>query len=275
MLYALGAPLPKYRIKAFNNAKDSSNRIHDDVYARRYGFRGGLVPGVSIYAYMSRSLVEFAGKDWLERGSTEVRFVHPLYEGEEVQVSGFLASVEKDGKLSIEYQASSPLGVTCGVGTAWLPPQPTLPEPTVKEYPAGLQQPGRDITLESLTVGEHLTPITSEFTWNVNWEYCQKTVRDHHPIYQQNAHPGWLLSQANSIFATNYDLPPWIHVSSRVQSYHALDEEGDVETRGRVRDKFERRGHHFVVLELALFREKRCLETICHTAIFRIAPRAA
>lgn len=275
MLYVLGAPLPQYRIRAFNNEKDSSNRIHDDAYARRYGFRGGLVPGVSVYAYMSRSLVEFVGKDWLERGSAEVRFVHPIYEGEEVQVSGCLTSVEKDGTLSIEYQASNPLGVTCGVGTAWLPRHPPPPYPALKEYPAGRRRLARLISLESIQVGERLTPVTSEFTWNVNWEYCQKTIRDHHPIYQQNAHPGWLLSQANSIFASNYNLPPWIHVSSRVQHYCALTKESLIETRGRVREKFERRGHHFVVLDLALFANKLCLQTICHTAIFRIAPRAA
>jgi hypothetical protein len=83
------------------------------------------------------------------------------------------------------------------------------------------------------------------------------------------------LTQANSIFAANYELPPWIHVSSVVQNYRLQEEEGLVETRGSVREKFERKGHHFVVLDLAVFSGNKCLATIGHTAIFHIAPRAA
>jgi hypothetical protein len=129
--------------------------------------------------------------------------------------------------------------------------------------------------LETLKVGEPLTPIRSEFTRNTHWEYCQKSIRDHNPIYSQIVHPGWLLTQANLILAANYDLPPWIHVSSAIQNYHAQDKECIVETRGKVRDRFERGGHHFVVVDLALFVSECCLETVQHTAIFRIAPRAA
>ena len=46
------APGP-YRVEAFNTAKASENKIHDDAVARRFGFGGGLVPGVDVYAYMA------------------------------------------------------------------------------------------------------------------------------------------------------------------------------------------------------------------------------
>ncbi len=36
MLYAVGSPLPEYRVKAYNNGVVSSNLIHDDEHARRY-----------------------------------------------------------------------------------------------------------------------------------------------------------------------------------------------------------------------------------------------
>ena len=42
-----------YRVRAFNTAVASENKIHDDTVARRYGFSGGLVPGVEVYAYMT------------------------------------------------------------------------------------------------------------------------------------------------------------------------------------------------------------------------------
>ena len=41
-----------YRVSAFNTSKQSENKIHDDTVARRFGFSGGLVPGVDVMAYM-------------------------------------------------------------------------------------------------------------------------------------------------------------------------------------------------------------------------------
>ena len=37
---------------ALNTAPDSENRIHSDELAKEYGFEGGLVPGVTISAYL-------------------------------------------------------------------------------------------------------------------------------------------------------------------------------------------------------------------------------
>src|SRR3954453_96570 len=42
----------EHPVTAFNTDTASSNRIHDDATARRFGFRGGLVPGVDVYAYL-------------------------------------------------------------------------------------------------------------------------------------------------------------------------------------------------------------------------------
>ena len=88
-------------------------------------------------------------------------------------------------------------------------------------------------------------------------------------------HPGWLVSRASQILAANYAIPAWIDVSSYVQNFHLLEEECTIETRGRVYDKFERDGDHFMVLDLAIFAPARCLATLRYTAIFRIAPNAA
>jgi len=38
-----------YEVSAFNTAVASENKIHDDSIARRFGFRGGLVPGVEVW----------------------------------------------------------------------------------------------------------------------------------------------------------------------------------------------------------------------------------
>ena len=34
-----------YRVHAYNTAKQSENKMHDDTVAKRFGFSGGLVPG--------------------------------------------------------------------------------------------------------------------------------------------------------------------------------------------------------------------------------------
>ncbi len=274
MPFSVGSSLPEYRAKASIDSA-SDNKIQDDEYARRFGFRAGLAPGISLFAYMSRVLVESMGKDWLERGSAEMRFIRPVYEGEEIRIGGAVSSVTQNGSISVECQASNNQGAICGIGSGQLPPQLPLPAPEISDYPAGRAKLHRLISLESLQPGEILTPITSEFTWNVHWQYCQKSIRDHHPLYQKSPHPGWILSQASRILAVNYDVSAWIDVSSQVQNFHCLEEEDRIVTRGRVQEKFERDGDHFIVLNLAVFAQERCLQTIRYTAIFRIAPNAA
>lgn len=275
MLYGVGSSLPEYRIRASIDFADPNNRIQDDEYARRYGFRAGLVPGISVFAYMTRPLIDLIGRDWLERGSAEVHFLRPIYEGEEMRIGGALSSIAADGTLSIDYRASNNQGVTCGVGIAKLPPSTPGSEPSIDDYPAGRAKMHRPISYESLPVGEYLTPLLCDFTWNIHWQYCRKTIRDHHPLYERTMHPGWLMSQSGQILAANYAIPAWIDVSGIIQNYHPLEKECAIETRGRVCDKFERDGDHFVVLDLAVFAPSCCLATIRYTAIFRIAPKAA
>src|SRR5438093_611879 len=78
--------LPLYRVRARNTSADSENKIHDDTVAASYGFRGGLVPGVTVYGYMTVPIVARFAHDWLERGSMQVKFHQPFYEGEDVSV---------------------------------------------------------------------------------------------------------------------------------------------------------------------------------------------
>ena len=106
--------LETYRVKAFNTAKQSENKMHDDTVARRFGFSGGLVPGVDVMAYMMHLPVRRWGRDFLERGLIEARFVKPVYDGEDAVVAG----AESDGVLAIEVESR---GELCATGTASLP----------------------------------------------------------------------------------------------------------------------------------------------------------
>src|SRR5215471_21223892 len=106
--------LETYRVEAYNTAKQSENKMHDDTVARRYGFSGGLVPGVDVLAYMLHVPVARWGRDFLEHGLIEARFVKPVYDGEIATVS----AAEDAGGLTIEVESR---GEVCATGTASLP----------------------------------------------------------------------------------------------------------------------------------------------------------
>src|SRR5579859_7294656 len=106
--------LQSYRVSAYNTSKFSENKIHDDKVARKYGFSGGLVPGVDVLAYMLHMPVAKWGRAFLERGLIEARFVKPVYDGEIAEVS----AVEEAGGLSMEVQSRGDL---CATGSASLP----------------------------------------------------------------------------------------------------------------------------------------------------------
>ncbi len=73
-------------IEAVNTAPDSPNRIHSDE-AKQYGFRGGIVPGLTLYGYLAQALVDRYGEEWLGAGQMEVRFRRPVYDGDLISLS--------------------------------------------------------------------------------------------------------------------------------------------------------------------------------------------
>jgi hypothetical protein len=104
------APEP-YRVHAYNTAHASENKIHDDTVSRRFGFNGGLVPGVDVYAYMMHAPVQHFGRAWLERGTAECRLIKPVYDGEEAMVIAEPAG----GGLALRVESR---GTICAAGRA-------------------------------------------------------------------------------------------------------------------------------------------------------------
>ena len=101
--------LDPYRVSAHNTAKASENKIHDDATARRFGFSGGLVGGVHVYAYMTHQPVARWGRAWLERGTGDCRFKEPVYDGD---VAEIVAEETGDGlSLNVSATASCALAV--------------------------------------------------------------------------------------------------------------------------------------------------------------------
>src|ERR1700751_3605866 len=120
--------LGPYRVEAFNASKESEHKIHDDAVARRFGFRGGLVPGVDVYAYMTQLPVQRWGRAWLERGTAECRFLKPVYDGDTAVVT----AIEEAAELDLRIESD---GELCVTGHAGLPSARVAPPPAFGEAP--------------------------------------------------------------------------------------------------------------------------------------------
>src|SRR5438874_13747119 len=105
---AVGQELAPRTVVAHNTSTSSDNKIHDDEVARKYGFSGGLVPGVTVYAYMAGALVSSLGERWLAAGEATVTFISPLYEGEQATCRALVSAVEPEAageRITIDFWA--------------------------------------------------------------------------------------------------------------------------------------------------------------------------
>jgi acyl dehydratase len=277
-----------YRVRARNTATESENRIHDDATAARYGFRGGLVPGIMVYGYMTVPVVAVFGRAWLERGAMQIKFIQPVYEGEEVIVRTVADSPSTStpspmalpstnalsAKLSITAERGD--GTLCAVATATLGERdggPRLADYPFAALPANAARPLA--TRESLVAGATLGTLRE--TLNLQDRSRLDQLDEPLAIYggaEPLAHPVALLELANRILMCNFKLGPWIHVASDLVNYGTARDGDLIEARGRITDCFERKGHEIVVLDILLSRDDgRAVQRVCHTAIYR--PRFA
>ncbi|MHB8463232.1 MAG: hypothetical protein ACYDH6_21780 [Acidimicrobiales bacterium] len=257
----------RYRVRAYNTATASSNKIHDDSVARRFGFRGGLVPGVDVYAYLCHVPAERWGRQWLERGTITARFDAPVYDGDEVDI----VATDDDGALALVLSDSA--GAPCAVGLATLPASP-MPHPDVDRWPSIAPPDDPPKASAGVLEADALGSIEATFVADRAHEYLDD-VREHLALFRDErvAHPGWLLRYANFVLTANVRLGPWIHVESAVQLLGVVGDGDRVETRAVVNNVRERRGHRFVELDVLQVVGRRAVSRTVHTAIYE--PRGA
>jgi acyl dehydratase len=260
--------MASYSVVAFNTATASTNKIHDDEVAKRFGFRGGLVPGVDVYAYLTHPPAEAWGLDWLERGTMTARFLQPVYDGEQVDVIPV-------GERALELRSGETVRATA---TADFPESQAEP-PDLERWPVVEQRDDPPpASAESLAVGTAFALAPHTFRAAKAGEYLD-AVRESLPLYAEEgvAHPGWLLRDANYVLSANVRLGPWIHVESTVQHLGLVRDGDAVEARAVVTNEWERGGHRFVELDVVhVVRDRageRPVARTLHTAIHR--PRGA
>ncbi|HVG18129.1 MAG TPA: MaoC family dehydratase [Blastocatellia bacterium] len=269
--------LPPYRVRARNTSATSDNKIHDDETAARYGFRGGLVPGVTVYAYMTAPLVAQFSDAWLERGSMQVKFHQPFYEGEEVIVRAEVDAESDPIKVAVRAERGD--GTACATGLATIDDRSEwLGRPLIDDYPARPLPPLEarpQASRESVLKGRPLGTLTEKL--DLADSTMLRRIDESLPVYFGEgavAHPALLLGLANQVLMRNFDLGPWIHTASDLINWSAARHGEEISVRGRVADAFERKGHEFVRLDLLLVANAtRVVQQVRHTAIYRISHR--
>jgi acyl dehydratase len=255
--------LDPYRVVAFNTAHDSENKIHDDATARRFGFGGGLVPGVDVYGYITHPAVLRWGRSWLEHGSAECRFFKPVYDGDIATVT----ATDNDGALDITVESRSEV---CATGRASLPDPTTAPAVALFER-ASQRSERPDADPVSLAAGTWLglEPFA------VTPEMAAQYLADSHEtatIYreQQLVHPRHILRCCNFILSRNVVLGPWIHTGSRIEHFAAVPVGAKLSARARVTANYEHKGHRFVEIDcLVLADEFTVAARVAHIAIYQ------
>jgi acyl dehydratase len=260
---------------ARNTAPDSDNKIHDDAEARRYGYAGGLVPGVTLYAYLTRLAVETFGAAWLERGRAECGFRRPVYEGERVRCEGEIVDgaaldlrVLRDGVVCAQGRAAS------GEGR----------EPSGATVPLGgpVSEPLPDLSPGHVPIGVPLAPLHSVLTVEDAARYADDTD-DPNPWYRGDSPfggplvpPGWLAARQAPLIRHNFRFGPSIHVRSVIRHCAPAFAGRAYLTAGVIRDTYERNGNHYLVMDAETRDDQdRIVYRVEHTTVFSVRTTAA
>src|ERR1700749_2052048 len=231
-----------HRVSAYNTSKFSENKIHDDTVARKYGFSGGVVPGVDVLAYMLHMPVAKWGREFLERGLIEARFVKPVYDGETAEVS----AVDEAGGLTIEVQSK---GDICATGTASLPA--SVPSFSLADYTEmAVVKERKPVNTASYVIDKWLGTEPRTWAGEAAKEYLSD-IRETDPIYAREGlgHPGLLPRIMNKVLVDNAILGPWIHVGTKMQLLSAGRVGDELTARAKVVGNYDKKGHRFVELD--------------------------
>ncbi len=283
---------------AFNPATASENRIHADDVAQRFGFRGGLVPGVVVYAYLVEPALIAWGRDWLEQGVASLALRRPLYEG-----TAFRVEVEPIGEAAYRGRVLDQEGELCAEGlvarndpdaTTIADPASRLQAPAEREALAKVPRapirrgdalaPAREHRPEASRAALEAMPHGRLGAIDIEWRATAETAtttRD--PEAMQDlvradreglANPGFVLGLANWILAANVRLQPWIHVSSQTRHLGTIPLGTLLRVEASVVGFESRRAGEIVELAVAAFDGDRPVLATRHRAIYLLAERS-
>jgi len=265
--------------EAFNEVPESENLIHGDEIAKRHGFTGGLVPGVTVSAYLMHPAVEAWGMDWLTRGQAKAVVKQPLYDAERFDVEVKPDPDPDPNSRADRYEATlyNGSGKLCAQGTASLPA--VAPEPPAfrgdPKRTRGMERPTASREVFERLREQGLMAVRSR--WSHDSELTSYTRDPSHmagpcrPANGYAASPAYVLGMTNWALAANVFMPAWLHLQTEHQNFAPIPLGSELITELAVADLFERKGHEFVDVELSTFMTDETPVASCRLrAIYRL-----
>lgn len=261
------------QIHALNDAESSENRIHSDDIASRYGFTGALVSGVNVFGYLTQPLIKHYGEDCLSQGMMDVVFLKPAYQDDLLTIQTINQEATANYQrhhLTSAYNEENRLLAKL---ESWLPQKlPAVNE--LARLPGGAQLDKREIIRWELI---HLQQAAASHLWqptSADNKIRVDAQRDESDIYLgENGliHPYYLLDACNKALMRMFILPAWIHTGSRLILRRAIRVGQAIDVRAIPIQKWERKGHQFIKLYIAMWVGEEVALEVEHTAIFKIA----
>jgi hypothetical protein len=138
-------------------------------------------------------------------------------------------------------------GGVCGTATATISATAALPLERYPEHPLPQHRPTPSV--DNLIPGAALGTVVEKI---------------------EVAEPRAVLQFSNELLVRNFKLGPWIHAGSEIQNYSAVRIGDEISARGRIHDRYQRKGHEFVVADVMLIANgDRLVQTVRHTAIYQ------
>jgi hypothetical protein len=258
-----------YRAVSFNQVPDSPNRIHADDVARQHGFEGGLVPGVTVSAYLAHPGAVAWGEPWLASGRLQAIVHRPLYDGRAFSVE-VAPTADQAYEATLLEGGASLASATARLDGARAEPPVRRGDPPIDGVLLPPTREGlealRDRGMRSLRVVWE--PAAQMATYFRDAEQMPQILR---PSGAGLANDAFLLAMTNWLLAANVDLGPWLHLQVDAQHYTPVPLGSAVTIEGAVADLFEKKGHHFVDVDNALFLDDgRPVMTVRLRAIYRL-----
>ena len=251
-----------HTLVAFNTATASENKMHDDEVAGRFGFTGGLVPGVDVFGYLAHLPLAQWGRAWLTAGGMHARFLKPVYDGDETVAA---ATLEGEDAMTLSATAR---GTLCATGSATRRESGPVP-PILPAAPMPDEATRPKASRESLAPGAVMGTLHDVYLHEQGAAHLAD-IREDASLFEGGriANPAFLLRRVNYILAANVRLGPWIHTESRIRLHDLLRDGEAFETRGVVVENVEKGGHLIVAFDFTISARQRLVMSGRHWAIY-------
>ncbi|MEM7018006.1 MAG: hypothetical protein AAF512_11800 [Pseudomonadota bacterium] len=256
---------------AFNQVPGAENEIHGDKGAKQYGFKGGLIPGATMAAYLIHPFAKTFGMEYLKNGYAHVRLNAPLYDGEPFQVE-----VAAQDASSCSTSLAQSGAAHCATADIKIEAGSTLPPTMRGDAPGDKQATLMPATPENMQQLQDEGCKAFVDRWNANHQ-MGTYLRDRALMAdlfanQGYANPSFIFGMTNWLLAANIHMNPWVLVETSSQNFTPIPKGAKVLGETAIVGLFEKKGHEFVDADINLFDADQgtCFSAVHLRAIYRL-----